>query len=239
MGPVREPYELRVNYDLRSRSHEFVKQKAYVVAFDVESLRRRCKEGMGISPLEVTNSYMSRDCCCSDVIPLPSSHGQVTVPLQITNTTDSELVILLRVVRSGNLRVDQDWNAIGDAVAVRVDRISDAARQALEEEVTAETMADEAVLSDESLIALGKEMDGLAKLSSLEELQQAEEQFRSTEERLAKEAEQRMEEYTKVQTQLQDSKTSEQELLDKLRRIENATAEAEQKLAKLSRRKVG
>lgn len=237
-GPVRAPYELAVGYDLRTRIHEFGKQKAYIMAFDAESLRKKFAQGMGVNPLEVTNSFMSRDSCCSDVIPLMNSHGRVTVKLQLENTSDSEIFVLLRVFRSANLKSEQDWHPVGDAVIVRVDQIADDTRKALEETIAAEAMEDEGSLTDHMIESLRKEMDDLAKLESLEELQKVEAELQNTQEELAEEAEQRKKQHVEAAEKLQETKNSVKELRDSLRLVQKATDEAEQKLAKLSTKKV-
>mmetsp|Transcript_708 Transcript_708/g.1083 ORF Transcript_708/g.1083 Transcript_708/m.1083 type:complete len:371 (-) Transcript_708:159-1271(-) len=237
-GPVRAPYELAVSYDLRARSYEFGKQKPYIAAFDVESLRKKFACGMGVNPLEMTNTVLSRDCCCSDVIPLTSSHGQVTVKLQIASTSDAELFVLLRVFRSANLKSEHEWFPVGDAVVVRVDQISDSFRKTLEETVFVETMAEDAPLTDDALQALSLQMEALAKLDNDSELQDAEVELTSTEQRLAEESEKRRDEHIVTNTQLQECKRIVRELKSKLKMVEKATAEAEQTLAKLSTTRV-
>jgi len=120
--PLQHPYILSVRCDLRRRKVELQneKQNAYLVAFDTDKLRTM-GSGNGIDAMEASNSFLARDCVCSDMIPLRGLYGEVQIELRPPDTAEGDVLVILRIVKSGNIRSMQDWYPIGDPVVVRVE----------------------------------------------------------------------------------------------------------------------
>jgi hypothetical protein len=121
--------------DLRKRKDELQRTQAYLVAYDIEKLRRLYagqdvdmneastfeKLRQGVDVYEASNSPLARECICANIVPIKSWYGEVTVTLDPPDTTESDVFVLLRVVKSSNLRDIQDWHPMGDPILVRVE----------------------------------------------------------------------------------------------------------------------
>jgi len=118
--PVQAPFTMTVCHDLRARKEELRTKKAYLVAYDAERLRK-CGAGMGINPIQAADSFISQDCVCSEMVPIRRLYGEATITLQPPSTSDGDVFVLLRIVTVSDPNNMQDWCAIGDPVAVRVE----------------------------------------------------------------------------------------------------------------------
>lgn len=118
--PVGPPYRIVACCDLRQRKDELQKKKVYLVAYDAERLRKY-GAGIGIDALEASNSFLARDCVCSDVVPIRSWYGEVQLNLHPPDTAEGDVLVLLRIIKTSSLKDMQDWHPIGDAVVIKVE----------------------------------------------------------------------------------------------------------------------
>jgi len=127
--PLRPPYNLCVQYDLRPVAHTFTDDdRLYLAALDVEKLRRK-GNGRGLDVMQASESWLARDCLCSKsgklrTLPSRNGPGQVNIALSPCRTAGlTETVVMLRVIAARLSDNPHDWHVVGSAVVLRVDLV--------------------------------------------------------------------------------------------------------------------
>jgi len=130
LDPIRAPYHVEIDYDLRPVLRSLVGvDSVYLVALDAEKLRRK-GTGSGLDALQCSANWIARDCICSQsgrMKPLTAwkCPGKVHMSLQPSPSADQEAVVLLRIIAVRFPHDPQDWTALGAAAVLRVDTVGD------------------------------------------------------------------------------------------------------------------